>query len=191
MSAVNSMMISMSILSVDPLSLLLCLMRNHLLENSRNSIYGGKMMALSITYFALTLGLSSLSSATSMVLWSQLRVMSSIFYVRCMVAVTTVLQGELKDQLIALHCGTTRYFVHNLPDDEAYHHICIAVSSGFTQDPPYYPSFESLVHEVHTPSYYRSLFSASGIDCFSCCAIFTTSSFALEHLHELQCFWSL
>jgi len=42
----------------------------------------------------------------------------------------------------------TRYFVRNLPDDEAYRHICVAISSGFTQDPPYYPFFESLICEV-------------------------------------------
>jgi len=42
----------------------------------------------------------------------------------------------------------TQYFVRNLPDDEAYWHIHVAISSGFTQDPPYYPSFESLICEV-------------------------------------------
>jgi len=87
--------------------------------------------------------------------------------------------GELKDQLIALHCGSTRdsvqlyvetwcsnlrqlertewdftafdlihYFVRNLPDDEAYRHIRVAVSSGFAQDPPFYLPFESLVRKV-------------------------------------------
>ena len=89
MSAVNSMTISIPILPVDPLFLLLCL-RNHLLENSKSSIYGGKMMVLSATYFALAL--AQALGLSSMVLWSQLRVMSSIFYMRRMVEVTTVLQ---------------------------------------------------------------------------------------------------
>jgi len=95
MSAMNSMTISIPIPPVDPLFLLFCL-KNHLLENSRSLIYGGKMMALSTTYFALglaqALGLLSLSSMTSMVLQSQLCMTSSIFYVRRMVGMTTVLQ---------------------------------------------------------------------------------------------------
>ena len=180
-SAMNSATMSISIPPVDLLSLLLCL-RNHLLENSRGLIYGGKMMALSTTYFALALaqalGLSSLSSTMSMVLQSRLHMTSSVFCMRHMVGVTTVLQGtegsthcsllwsylglcttlhrnlEIWSSTIGanrmgLHClWPHQYFVWNLPDDEDYHHIHVAVSSGFTQDPLYYPLFESLVCEV-------------------------------------------
>ena len=42
----------------------------------------------------------------------------------------------------------TCYFVWNLPDDEAFHHVHVAVLNGFAQDPPSYPPFESLVQVV-------------------------------------------
>ena len=41
-----------------------------------------------------------------------------------------------------------RYFVRNLSNDEAFHHVRVAVSTGFAQDPPSYPPFETLVRVV-------------------------------------------
>jgi len=95
--AMNSVMVSILIPLVGPLSLLLC-KRNCWLANLRNLIHGGKMMGLFTISFVhvlvLDLGLSFLLSTTSMGLQCLLRVMSSMLYMRCMVGVTIVLLGS-------------------------------------------------------------------------------------------------